>query len=377
MTAASPSLWTATSTSSRAGRGQNSTPASTASLVTQFSGANLDNLMLVSGVEAPPTVRLFNLWIEQDLTSNVKLRIGQFTAAQEFIVSRNADLFVNSTFGWPMLNTQNLPSGGPNYPEAALGARLQIKLQRPVHSAGCDLRRRSGRVRLQQSGDERQIWARFPPARPALCDRRGGLWVWGRAAFRGPAKPEPRRRRQARRRRRGRPAAGGLAVGAAGRCQDRRLVQCRFVSAARLHAKRHHAAAAPRRRSRRCRALSRSAPGTMPVRFRCKTSRKAAQCHRKSKATQRSMACSNRRSGACPAAQPRARFLCARRRRAQRPQRDRSLCRWRFYLPRAARLAAGGHRRTRLRLRPHFARRGRQRPRARGAHRRADADPRL
>ena len=84
--------------------------------------------MLVSSVEAPPTIRLFNLWIEQDLTSKVNLRIGQFTAAQDFIVSRNADLFVNSTFGWPMLNTQNLPSGGPNYPEAALGARLQVKL---------------------------------------------------------------------------------------------------------------------------------------------------------------------------------------------------------------------------------------------------------
>jgi porin len=93
---------------------------------TQFSAANLDNLMLVSGVEAPPTIRLFNLWIEQDLTSNIKLRIGQFTAAQDFIVSRNADLFLNSTFGWPMLNTQDLPSGGPNYPEAALGARLQV-----------------------------------------------------------------------------------------------------------------------------------------------------------------------------------------------------------------------------------------------------------
>jgi porin len=93
---------------------------------TQFSAANLDNLMLVSGVEAPPTIRLFNLWIEQDLTSKASLRIGQFTAAQEFIVSKNADLFVNSTFGWPMLNTQDLPSGGPNYPEAALGARLQV-----------------------------------------------------------------------------------------------------------------------------------------------------------------------------------------------------------------------------------------------------------
>jgi porin len=90
----------------------------------QFSGANLDNLMLVSNVEAPPTV--FNLWIEQSLTSRINLRVGQFTAAQEFIVSKNADLFINSTFGWPMLNTQDLPSGGPNYPEAALGGRLQV-----------------------------------------------------------------------------------------------------------------------------------------------------------------------------------------------------------------------------------------------------------
>jgi porin len=92
----------------------------------QYSATNLDNLMLVSNVEAPPTVRLFNLWFEQSLTNRISLRLGQFTAAQEFIVSKNADLFMNSTFGWPMLNTQNLPSGGPNYPEAGLGARLQV-----------------------------------------------------------------------------------------------------------------------------------------------------------------------------------------------------------------------------------------------------------
>jgi len=95
---------------------------------TQFSATNLDNLMVVSGVEAPPTVRLFNLWIEQEFADRFSLRVGQFTAAQEFVVSRNADLFLNSTFGWPMLNTQDLPSGGPNFPEAALGARLQVSL---------------------------------------------------------------------------------------------------------------------------------------------------------------------------------------------------------------------------------------------------------
>ena len=93
---------------------------------TQFSTTHLDNLMLVSGVEAPPSTRLFNLWIEQQIGQQASLRFGQFTAAQEFLVSDNADLFVNSTFGWPVLNAIDLPSGGPAYPEATPGVRLQF-----------------------------------------------------------------------------------------------------------------------------------------------------------------------------------------------------------------------------------------------------------
>jgi porin len=92
---------------------------------TQYSAVRLDNLMTVSGIEAPPSVRLFNLWLGQDFGNQVNLRVGQFTAAQEFVVSDSANLFVNSTFGWPLLNGVDLPSGGPNYPEATPGARLQ------------------------------------------------------------------------------------------------------------------------------------------------------------------------------------------------------------------------------------------------------------
>ena len=97
---------------------------------TQFSATKLDNLMTVSGIEASPSTRLFNLWLGQDFGSQVNLRIGQFTAAQEFSVSENANLFVNSTFGWPELSGANLPSGGPNYPEATPGARLQYSPDR-------------------------------------------------------------------------------------------------------------------------------------------------------------------------------------------------------------------------------------------------------
>ncbi|WP_456713296.1 carbohydrate porin [Bradyrhizobium sp. USDA 4353] len=90
----------------------------------QFSATHLANLMTVSGIEAPPSVRLFNLWIEQTIGSKLNLRVGQFTAAQEFMTSDTANLFVNSTFGWPTSFAQDLPSGGPAYPEATPGARL-------------------------------------------------------------------------------------------------------------------------------------------------------------------------------------------------------------------------------------------------------------
>jgi porin len=91
----------------------------------QFSASNLDNLTTVTGIEAPPSTRLFNLWLAEDIGKEINLRVGQFAAAQEFLVSQNANLFVNSTFGWPVLNAQDLPSGGPAYPEATPGARVQ------------------------------------------------------------------------------------------------------------------------------------------------------------------------------------------------------------------------------------------------------------
>src|SRR5262249_60330752 len=92
----------------------------------QFSATRLQNFALVSGIEAPPSTRLFNLWIEQKIGGDVNLRLGQFSAAQEFLVSQTATLFVNATFGWPMLPAQDLPSAGPSYPEASPGVRWTL-----------------------------------------------------------------------------------------------------------------------------------------------------------------------------------------------------------------------------------------------------------
>jgi porin len=81
--------------------------------------------MTVSGIEALPSTRLFNIWVEQSLGNNTSLRAGQFAASQEFLVSNNGNLFVNSTFAWPEIVSADLPSGGPNYPLATPGVRLK------------------------------------------------------------------------------------------------------------------------------------------------------------------------------------------------------------------------------------------------------------
>jgi porin len=96
--------------------------------VQQISGQGLQhrigNLLAVSGLEAEPALRLFNLWVQQAVGSRADIRIGQFTAGQEFAISDTASLFVNSTFGWPGSFAVDLPSGGPAYPLAAPGVRI-------------------------------------------------------------------------------------------------------------------------------------------------------------------------------------------------------------------------------------------------------------
>ena len=85
------------------------------------------NALTVSGIEAEPALRLFNLWIEQSIGRHASVRVGQFTAGQEFMISPTAALFVNSTFGWPGSFASDLPGGGPAYPLAAPGVRLALQ----------------------------------------------------------------------------------------------------------------------------------------------------------------------------------------------------------------------------------------------------------
>ena len=92
-----------------------------------LTATNLDNLNVVSTIEAPASTRLFELRYEQSFfDGKASVRIGQLAADQEFLISQYAGpLFINAGFGWPTLPALDLPEGGPAYPLATPGIRLK------------------------------------------------------------------------------------------------------------------------------------------------------------------------------------------------------------------------------------------------------------
>lgn len=90
-----------------------------------ISATDLGVLMPVSFIEALPSTRLFELYLEQKLLDDhLSIRFGQLAADSEFLISEGAGAFLNATWGWPSIAGVNLPDGGPAYPLAAPGARL-------------------------------------------------------------------------------------------------------------------------------------------------------------------------------------------------------------------------------------------------------------
>lgn len=86
----------------------------------------IDNLTTVSGIEALPATRLFELWVEQRfLGDQLSLKLGQISADTEFAIAQSAVVFLNAGFGWPNIGAVVLPSGGPIYPLATPAARVK------------------------------------------------------------------------------------------------------------------------------------------------------------------------------------------------------------------------------------------------------------
>src|ERR1700761_4674431 len=96
----------------------------------QIDGAGLSrgallNYLTVSGIEALPTTRLYEIWFEQKWGTKVAWRAGQLAADTEFMTAKSTDVFTNSSLGWPAVFASNMPSGGPSPPLAAMGTRLR------------------------------------------------------------------------------------------------------------------------------------------------------------------------------------------------------------------------------------------------------------
>jgi porin len=89
---------------------------------------NVGSIADPSNIDALPTTRLFTAWFQQGATDGpFSVRIGQIAADDEFISSPTAAGLVNATFGWAGVLATNMTSGGPAYPLATPGARVQIK----------------------------------------------------------------------------------------------------------------------------------------------------------------------------------------------------------------------------------------------------------
>ena len=99
-----------------------------------LSADNLGTLQTASGIEADRATRLWELWYDQKFLEEDRadIKIGQQSLDQEFIVSQNALLFLNTMFGWPMVPSADLPGGGPAYPLSALGMRGRWRPVDPV-----------------------------------------------------------------------------------------------------------------------------------------------------------------------------------------------------------------------------------------------------
>ena len=95
---------------------------------TSITAQDLGSIVSASSIEAWPSTRLDELWFEQHMFNDkVSVRIGKLAIDSEFLIADSAAAFINSTFGWTTLSSDNLPFGGPIYPFASPGVRVRVE----------------------------------------------------------------------------------------------------------------------------------------------------------------------------------------------------------------------------------------------------------
>jgi porin len=93
-------------------------------IAARFTGSLADP----SNIEALPSTRLFTAWFQQNgFDDKVSLRLGQIAADDEFFITPTGATLINSSFGWAAIMAADQFQGGPVYPLATPGVRLQVK----------------------------------------------------------------------------------------------------------------------------------------------------------------------------------------------------------------------------------------------------------
>ena len=88
---------------------------------------NLYNYSAITFIAAHPAWLLFEAWAEYKLPGDkLSIRVGQLAADSDFFISELGQLYLNSTYGWPNIFADDLPSGGPAYPFATPGVRVKV-----------------------------------------------------------------------------------------------------------------------------------------------------------------------------------------------------------------------------------------------------------
>jgi porin len=99
--------------------------------------ANVGSIADPSNIDALRTTRLFTAWVQYGApekstdpkkpSDRFSIRVGQLAADDEFITSPTAGGLINGTFGWAGILAANIRNGGPAYPLAVPGARVQVR----------------------------------------------------------------------------------------------------------------------------------------------------------------------------------------------------------------------------------------------------------
>jgi porin len=88
---------------------------------------------LLSNIDAYDSVRLFELWLQQTLfDGKFSIRVGQLTTDNNFFVSNNSALFINSAFG--TLGTLLHDVDSPIYPVGSEGIKIHYDINPSIYA---------------------------------------------------------------------------------------------------------------------------------------------------------------------------------------------------------------------------------------------------